>query len=473
MVAGIFLCRRPMRPFLEILMETYQSVIFLCLTVVAYVVVAWWASRGVSGKDSYLLGDRQFGVLSITLTLIATQVGAGMIFGCAAEAYSNGLLGISYVLGMTMGLLALGLGVGARLRAFNISTAAELFEVKYDSRAMRKIAAVVSILTMGGILAAQIVASRQLFATLFNLDPLWLMAFWIVIIAYTTFGGLKAIIATDILQVIMIVVVFTGVLFMIIPLGEIPTTLMGELSTKAPLFSEGFFSALIAPALFSIIEQDLAQRCFAAKTKKVAALSSLLAAFFLLLFALVPVSLGMYAKAQGIPLLAGQSPLVLLFQSKLGSLGMTIVACALLAAICSTADSVLGAASTNLIADFLPSDKKFSLSVARMLTMLVGIAALIVAFNFDNVIKILIKSYEISIAALFVPMVFAMFLQKPSKNGAQASITAGIIAFLVLNFFSVTASTIFALILSGIAYLVGSFFQKNSPGLDHEAFPSS
>lgn len=472
MVAGIFLCRRAMRPLLEIVMETYQSVIFLSLTVIAYIAVAWWASRGVSGKDSYLLGDRQFGVVSITLTLIATQVGAGMIFGCAAEAYTNGLLGISYVLGMTIGLLVLGLGVGARLRAFNISTAAELFEVKYNSKAMRKIAAIVSILTMGGILAAQIVASRQLFATLFNLDPLWLMAFWIVIIAYTTFGGLKAIIATDILQVIMIVIVFTGVLFMVIPFSEIPTTLMGEISTKAPLFSEGFFSALIAPALFSMIEQDLAQRCFAAKTKKVAALSSLLAAVFLLLFALVPVGLGMYAKAQGIPLVAGQSPLVLLFQAKLGSLGMTIVACALLAAICSTADSVLGAASTNLIADFLPSDKKFSLSVARMLTMLVGIVALIVAFNFDNVIKILIKSYEISIAALFIPMVLAMFIKNPSPRGAKASIMAGIIAFLILNFLSVAASTVIALLISGIAYMLGSSFEKTFPGLDNEAHPS-
>src|SRR5580704_10345195 len=165
-------------------MEQIQSVIFLLLTVVVYLAIALWASRGVKSKDSYLLGNRQFGIWSITLTLVATQVGAGMIFGTASEAYAKGPLGIAYVLGMVLGLVVLGLGVGARLRSLNISTAAELFETKYGSKNLRKFAAIISILTMGGILAAQIVASRQLFATLFPISPVWLGLFWITIIAY-------------------------------------------------------------------------------------------------------------------------------------------------------------------------------------------------------------------------------------------------------------------------------------------------
>jgi solute:Na+ symporter, SSS family len=443
-------------------MNSIESIIFLAITVVAYLAVAAWASRGVSSKDSYLLGDRQFGVGSITLTLIATQVGAGMIFGTAAESYNKGFLGIAYVLGMVLGLIILGLGVGARLRSLNISTAAELFETKYDSPGLRKIAAVISILTMGGILAAQIVASRQLFATLFTISPIWLALFWLTIIAYTTFGGLKAIIATDILQVIMIVVVFTAVLFYIIPLGEFTPTLSSGPGSQGPVFSDGFFAALIAPVLFSMIEQDLAQRCFAAKTKRVATISSLLAALFLLAFALVPVSLGMYAKANGIVFSPGESPLVLLFQAKLPAFGLTIVACALLAAICSTADSLLGAASTNLIADFLPTDGKFSLSVARMLTMLLGIVALIVAFNFDDVIKIIIKSYEISIAALFVPMILAMYVKKPSRRGAKLSIGFGITSFMALNAVGAPSATMIALLISAVGFLLGYLLDRKT-----------
>lgn len=444
-------------------MDNFISVAFLVLTTIAYLVVAALASRGVSTKESYILGDRKFSVWSVTLTLIATQLGAGMFFGTAAESYDRGLLGIAYVLGMAIGLIILGLGVGARLRSLNITTTAELFETKYGSKSLRKYAAVISILTMGGILAAQIVASRQLFMTLFDLSPIWLVLFWIAIIAYTTFGGLKAIIATDMLQVFMIVVIFTTVLFYIVPTNEFYEVLTSQSATSAlPQFDGGFFAALIATVLFSLIEQDLAQRCFAAKTRRVATISSLLAAAFLLVYAFVPIILGMYAKVSGITFVAGQSPLVLLFQAKLSSLGMTFVACALLAAICSTADSLLGAASSNLIADFAPKGK-FSLTFSRLCSLMLGIAALIIAFNFDDVIGIIVKAYEISISALFVPLIIAMFAKNPSPRGATFSVITGSAVFLIVNIVGTTWSpTLIALSCSAAAFLLGALLGKKS-----------
>lgn len=438
-------------------MENFMSVAFLVVTTLAYMAVAAWASRGVASKDSYLLGDRQFRVPSITMTLIATQLGAGMLFGTAAESYAFGLRGIAYVLGMAIGLMLLGFGVASRLRALNISTTAELFETKYRSKNLRKFAAIISILTMGGILAAQIVASRQLFATLFTISPIWLVLFWICIIGYTTFGGLKAVVATDVLQVIMIVVIFTGVLFYIVPIGQFADVLSsGPATIDTPLFSEGFFAALVAPILFSLIEQDLAQRCFAAKTKKIAAISALIAAGFLLIYAFVPIILGMYAKTIGISFGPGQSPLVLLFQTKLSNFGLTMVACALLAAICSTADSLLGAASANLISDFFANDNKFSLNLSRVLTMIVGLLALLIAFNFDDVIGIIVKSYEISIAALFVPLLIAIFVQKPSKLGAQISVSLGVLTFIGANIIAPSLSpTLLALVISSCGFALG------------------
>lgn len=433
-------------------MKDIASIIFLLLTILAYLATASWASRGVANKESYLLGNRQFGIFSITTTLIATQVGAGMIFGTAMLAYNDGILGISYVLGMVLGLVALGLGVGARFRSLEISTAAELFESKYNSVILRKIASVVSILTMGGILAAQIVASRQLFISLFKLNPLWLVIFWLMVIAYTTFGGLKAIIATDILQVIVIVIVFIAALFYIIPINNIVTNININQVHTDDIMNYSFLSSLLAPALFSLMEQDLAQRCFAAKTKKVATISSLLAAGFILIFALIPTSLGIYAQSLGIIVHDGESPLVLLCQAKLPTLGMTMVACALLAAICSTADSVLGAASTNLIADFLPTNSKFSLNIARMLTMMVGIVALTIAFNFNDVIGVLIKSYEISIAALFIPTMAALFIKAPQKQAAILAIISGSLIWLIGIIFNLTSATLLAVIISAMVF---------------------
>jgi SSS family solute:Na+ symporter len=441
-------------------MESMLSGIFLALTSVAYILVAWLASRGVSSKESYLLGNRSFNAFSITLTLIATQLGAGMIFGTAAESYHKGFAGLAYILGMALGLIILGLGVGARLRSLNISTTAELFETKYKSPALRKLAAIISILTMGGILAAQMVASKQLFSSLFDLSPWWLIAFWLVIIGYTMFGGIKAIIATDILQVFLIVAVFSVVLFMVIPVNEMKTALTVS-ADDSPFFADGFFAALVAPVLFSLIEQDLAQRFFAAKSQRVATISAFLAAGFLLIFAFVPMLLGIYAKLVGISFTSGLSPLVLLLQSKLPSFGMTVVACALLAAICSTADSLLGAASSNLIADFGNIAKRHVMLWSRLITFVVGVVALIIAFDFDNVIGVIVKSYEISISGLFVPLIIAMYAKNPSTTGAKLSVSAGFLTFILASLAkSSWSATLIALIISGFAFLAGTLWDK-------------
>lgn len=396
------------------------------------------------------------------MTLIATQLGAGMIFGTALESYSYGFYGLAYTLGIAGGLLVLGLGVAAKLRSLNISTTAELFETKYGSRRLRQVASLISIFTMGGILAGQIVASRQLFLSLFDLNPWWLIMFWLLIIGYTMFGGLKAVIATDILQVIMIIVVFVAVLFLVIPPSEMSKLLSSPevLGNKPPL-ANGFFATLVAPILFAFIQQDLAQRFFASKNQRTATISALLASCFILLFAMVPVMLGTYAKFSGIIFMEGQSPLVILLEKKFGTLGMTIVACALLAAICSTADSLLQAASCNLVADFLSVNEKYSLTASRIITFSVGLIALIVAFKLDNVIGILIKSYEISISALFIPLIFALFSNKPSRIGARIAVCLGILTFVLgSNLDMALPPMMLALQVSFIGYISGSLWQR-------------
>lgn len=432
--------------------NNWLSIIFLVVTAFSYLFVAWWASKGKKTHDheGYLLGNRSFNIKSITMTLIATQLGAGMIFGTATESYNKGVWGIAYVMGMAIGLILLSLGIGSRLRGLNISTTAEIFQKKYNSVFLRRFAALISILTMGGILAAQIVASKQLYTTWFDASILWLIGFWLVVIAYTTFGGMRAVIATDILQVCIIVLVFTTVLFYIVPLDQF-TNLLSNSAEKPEqeIFSDGLFAALLAPILFSLIEQDLAQRCFAAKTKRVASISAFIAAAFLLMYAFVPILLGLYAKSLDISFSSDQSPLVLLFQQKLPPIGMTIVASALLAAICSTADSLLGAASTNLIADFLPKESKNSVIISRLLTFIVGSIALIVAFNFNNVIGIIVKSYEISVCSLFIPIMAAIFIKSPSKISAYFSVFSGTLTFLFTN------QTAFALVVSSIGLLAG------------------
>jgi SSS family solute:Na+ symporter len=439
-------------------MQSLFSMTLLVITAITYVLVAYKASSKVASQEDYLLGNRQFSFFSIMCTLLATQVGAGMLFGVANESYNVGLWGLSYTAGMAIGLIILALGVASRLRKLEISTTAEIYEKKFGSPTLRKIAGLISVITMAGIFAAQIVASKQLFSTLFELNDLWLIGFWLIMIVYTMFGGIRAIIATDILQVFLIVVIFTVAFFVVVPVSDLPHMWSIATSTKAPpgVFYQ-FLAINIPTIMFAMIEQDLAQRFFSAKTGKTASRAAWAVSALLLIFSLIPCLIGIFAKDTGLVIEASSSPLIAVFQSVLPPWGMTLIACALLAAICSTADSLLGAASTNLIVDFGRAQHQNPLLFARVTTFLVGIASLTVAYLFDDVIGIIIKSYEISIAALFVSTMIAIFKTNLHRIGAISSVTAGLISYLALSFYFTGVQTLLlAVAISLVGYMVGS-----------------
>lgn len=396
---------------------------------IVYFAVGVAASKDVHTKDDYFLGNRQFGLVSVTLTLIATQVGAGMLVGASDEAYAHGYYGLLYNLGMTIGFLLLGLGAASKMRGFEVTTTAELFEKLYGSRPLRQIASVLSIITLGGILAGQILASRKLIGSFYDNAEIFVLGFWCLVIIYTMFGGLKAVIATDILQVILIFVIFLGALSFIVDINDM--TWLKTSTEFTPIDSSRFYGFLLMPILFAFIEQDLAQRFFSAKTKRVAMLSAFFSAAIIMAFSFIPVYLGMKAKILGITAGANQSSLLLIIQQQSNEWVLVFVVCALIAAISSTADSLLCAIGSNVVNDF--SKGGHGLGFSRILTLVVGAVSLIVAYSFDSVLGILTQSYELSVACLFIPIIACFMRIRFFSKAAAFSIAAGFLSFLLFR----------------------------------------
>lgn len=438
----------------------------------AYFAVAMYSSRKVDTNEEYFFAGRQYTTLTITLTLVATQLGAGAAIGTADEAYYSGFYGILYNLGVCIGLLILSMGIAGKLRRFNISTTAELFETKYKSVILRRLASILSIITLGGILAGQIVASRKLIGTFTEDFNFLLTCFWLAVIFYTMFGGLKAVVATDIFQVIIIVLVFAGAL------GYVLFTHDSAITFSWPTLSDiqnKHFSTdnlpiakmigfLLMPILFSLIEQDLAQRFFAAKNQKVAVMSALFAAVAILFFSFIPLYFGM--EAQLVNLEVGQNASVLLasIQHLVGGTALILIVCALIAAICSTADSLLCAIGSNIIYDFnlnTTAANNYGLAISRIATFLTGIAALIVAHFFDSIIEIITRSYELSVSCLFVPLFFCYFRKTVYKEAALASFCCGLFGFIAFQALPIAMPReIASLILALIGYIAGHNWGK-------------
>ena len=101
--------------------------VFFVLGVV-YMIVGAYASRSISSTKDYFLAGRSLGIWPLCFTLVATHLGGGVVIGTCDSAYSNGIYGIFYTLGISLGLLILGCGFASKLRSFSVATIPELLE---------------------------------------------------------------------------------------------------------------------------------------------------------------------------------------------------------------------------------------------------------------------------------------------------------------------------------------------------------
>ena len=426
-----------------------------------YAVLGLLASKKINTITDYFLAGRNLGIGSVMFTLIATQIGGGMLLGTSQQAYEVGIYGIMYTLGMAIGFILLASGFAAKLQSFNVATVADLFYIRYNSLGLKKLASLLSIITMSGILIGQIVGSKTLLMGLGFFNEPFFLTFWLFTILYTMIGGLKAVVATNIFQVLFIFIIFGGIFIYSIYLD--PQSLITLAKTQKyfnpPAFSATSLTAtLLMPALFSLIEQDLAQCFFAAKNKRVAALSALGASICLLTFALVPIYFGMKAHFLGLSIPAGTSPLIPILQTLVPDMILILALCGIMTAIISTADSLLCAISSNIAYGF---DLSFlggtQLNRSKCITLFAGIGALGASYFVpQNVVRVLIESYEISVGCLLIPLLFCYFTDNVKKEAAIGAIIGGLIGLIGFRFWvPPIPKEILTIIFSLIGYGIG------------------
>ena len=192
------------------------------LIVLAYLLgilfVGFWFYRREQGVEGYFVGSRRMGAGHIGLSVVATDVGGG---------FSIGLGGVGYLIGLSGSwLLFTGL-VGAWLSAVVLIPRVkpladrlgwlsypDFLEHRFDAR-VRLVAAVLSAAGYAGFVGSQILAGARLSEAAFGIDlqtAVWVMA--VVVIVYTAFGGLKAVVYTDTVQWL---VLLGGLLFLAVP----------------------------------------------------------------------------------------------------------------------------------------------------------------------------------------------------------------------------------------------------------------
>lgn len=438
--------------------------IFMLFTFQAiYWLVGWRAAKNLNTKEDYFLAGKSVKLFPLMMTFFATYVGGGLVLGSAEEAVKFGWPVIFYPLGHTLGFILLGLGIGRKLSEFKVTTIAQIFEVVYRSMMLRRVASMLSMISLFMILVAQIIASDKFLVSLGFKNPVLFITFWAIIIIYTTRGGLKAVISTDVVQGLFfasaLLLCFVLVLFSA-PSGMMYSfPQMDDLAQISPKLS----GWLLMPMLVVVIEQDMGQRCFAGESSKIVSRASLLAGIFTVIICAIPVFLGSLASAMNIQVPQGGSVLMEVVAQLTNPWITALLGCSILAAIISTATSLINAIGSNLSNDFKLTYFKSTnaVLVARGITWVISIAAIFFAFYFDNVVDLLIQSYELSISCLFIPIFIALFKKEGNFSAAVISMLCGALGFFLFRLYPVYLPKEFAsILLSLLGFCMGEVVAK-------------
>lgn len=402
--------------------------------------------RNKSNED-YYVGNRSIKAYHVGLSIVATDVGGGFSIGLGGVGFAMGLSGSWLLFTGLVGAWFSAVFIIPRIKKIDVRekfmTYPDFLRYRY-SGAVAVTAAVISGLGYLGFTGAQMLAGAKLAsATIlrenpFGMDPILfsLIVIAVITLVYTVVGGLKAVIYTDTFQWIILL---CGLI-----LVTIPVTLfkIGGIETLRETLPPGHFSLANIPLYkfinwmvtiipIWVIGMTLYQRMYACKDEKEARKAWYIAGFFEYpVMAFSGVFLGMCARVV-FPGAESEMALPMLIRDIL-PVGVTgIVIAAYFSAIMSTADSCLMASSGNLVNDLLERycfpafSKKHSIRISMVVTLMIGVVAVLLAAQFTRVLDAILYAYAFMVSGLFIPTLGALFWKRGNTPGALSGMIGG------------------------------------------------
>ena len=425
----------------------------IALYLVAIFGIGIYCNKFNNNIDDYLLAGRRLGVGLTTFTLVATYFGGGYVIGVGGEAFNNGISSYWSPIAGAVGILAVCL-ILKRMEGMKVCTVTEIMENRYNSPMLRLLTTILSLLALVGILAGQVTSAGSVLASL-GVGSTTTCAIIVAVffIGFTAFGGLWAVTVTDFIQIIIAGVgLIAATIFVVVKGGgwDIISTQIQATNVPDNYFSllqgtePSYVLWLILPMfIYTLIGQDVYQRLFAAKDTKTAYKSAILAFVILLVICFFPVILGMAGRALFPELEVSSLVVPTVIRAMLPPVFSGFTLAAIIAAVVSTADSILTAATSHVVNDLYvryfckdntedPAVQKKLLNISRLMTLVIGVISVVVALAIPSVLMVLNSSYTLFTAGVFSPVVAGLLWKKATKIGAFAGLFSGL-AFVALG----------------------------------------
>ena len=412
--------------------------------------VGAYAARRTTTAANFIIAGRSLPVWICSTTIVATWFGGGAMMGAAGASYERGLLGvIAAPFGDALVLFVVGFFFVRLFRRLRLLTFVDFFENRYGKTAAT-IAAVGSISSNIGWTGALLVAFGYVFETLTGVPlEIGIIGGAAVVFIYTVAGGMWAVAMTDFVQMIIIAVGL--ILLLVVVLID-----AGGWGNIGPQLPEGTFRMIPAEntaevwlnyirawlifGLGNVTAQTLLQRAFSAKNEQVAQNSFYIAGIGHLSLAMIPVTLGIIASVTMPGLAEPETVIPRLAIAHLHPVAIAIFVGALLAAIMSSTDSALLAASSvfsnNILPLFRPqASDRLRLLATRIAIPIFGSIAIYVALKVQVVYNLILDANSVMLVCVTVPFIAGVWWQRANRSGALACMAAGFFTWLLAILF--------------------------------------
>jgi len=430
-------------------MTTETTIFFgVAIYIVIMIAVGIYTATKTHSPAEFMVAGRRLPLWLLTTTIVATWFGGGMMIGGSGAAYDEGLLGnIADPFGATVCLVLLGLFFVRLFRRLKLFTFIEFVEQRFGPVASF-IASLAGLASSLFWVSGMLVAFGIVFETLTG-TPLviGILGGAIVVIIYTTMGGMLAVALTDFVQMIVIAV---GLIMLLVVVlvdsggwGAISAQLPENTFRMYPTEHTGerwlnYLRAWVIFGIADIASQSLLGRAMAAKSERVAQNSFYLAAIGYLAFAMIPVLLGIIGSVTMPGLGDSESIIPALAFEHLHPVAISIFVGAVLAAIMSSCDSSLLASASIVSTNLLPLVKrapsdKLRLQVVRWGIPGCGVIAVAGALNAQVVFDTMLDANLFMLAAVIVPFILGVWWKKANRAGALAAMSMGIVSWLTTS----------------------------------------
>jgi solute:Na+ symporter, SSS family len=448
-----------------------------------------WFRRGQQDARDYFLGGKTAPWWALAFSIVATETSTLTIIGTPALSYATNLTFIQLVFGYLVGRVLIVLLLLPGYFRGEFFTAYALIEKRFGPR-MRAVAASTFLLTRAVAEGVRVSAIALVVSVVLGTSERLAVVIVIALtVLYTFEGGMKAVIWTDVAQLLLYLTgsaVTLAFLLHAIPGGWNEVTHVAAAAGQKLQFLDfsfswatkyTFWSGVIGGAFLTMAshgtDQTIVQRLLAARnesdSRKALLVSGGIVLFQFTLFLLVGVLL--FVFAQHSPLLQpGERadrvlPLFLAREMPVGLAGLMLAS--IVAVAMSNASGSLNSLAASSILDFSAAaglqDAKKLLSLSRWMTLVWGVVLMALGFVFMRWDKVL--ELGLTVASFPFGCLLGLFLlgtldKRANTSGALIGMFCGLSTTVVVWKSNSVAYTWYVLIGSCVTFLVGFIISR-------------